>query len=317
MRRRSGVLAIAMVASLWCAAARSDPATSKAAADALFREAVALADQGQLAASVQKFEASYELDPARGTLQGWAMAEEQLGRLLDAQLRFQRLLELSEPAGDARRAEFARERLASLKVRVPTLILELGGDVPRGTKLTLDDVAVPAGAAGSALPVNPGDHRIVALAPDGRRFARMISVSEGARARVRVSWVSTPEPPRAAQPTPRAPPPAPDAPPPTRAIGLAVGALGLAVAGVGTYLWFDAGKDYDAVSDRCPDDRCPSSVQSRIDRGKSKEVWSQALLIGGGLAVAGGVTLFVIGNRESPAISGRLGPGGPHLRGRF
>jgi hypothetical protein len=322
VRRRSWLAAMAIVASLGCPGpAWADPAAAKAAADALFREAVALADQGQLGASVQKFEASFELDPARGTLQGWAMAEERLGRLLDAQLRFQRLLELAEAAGDTRRGEFARERLEALKARVPTLTIELGGDVPRGTRVTLDDGPLPTGAAGSALPVNPGDHRVVAVTPEGKRFARMISVSEGARASIRVTWVSAvepaPEPRRAARAVPPSPPP--PSPAPTSTIGLAVGAVGLAAAGVGAYLWFDAGKDFDAVADQCPDDRCPSSVQQRIDRGQRKEVWSQALLIGGGLAVAGGVTLFVIGSRErpSPSVGVGLGPGAVSASGRF
>lgn len=300
----------------WASAADADKTATKAAADALFREAVSLGDRGELAQSVEKFRASYELDPARGTLQGWAMAEERLGRVLDAYTRFQRLLEVASQANDGARANYARERLAVLKVRVPTLTIELGGDVPRGTKVTLDDDALPAGAAGSALPINPGDHLVIAIAPDGRRFSRMIGVSEGARARLRVTWTE-PQPAsepgrvekaRAAEQTP---------PSPYIGPGLIVGAGGLVLAGVGTYLWIDAGKDYDAVDESCPNKQCPASAQDQIDRGRRKETWSQVLWVAGGLAMATGVTLVVVGRSGSTEARVSMSPNGLYLHGRF
>src|SRR5262245_50979048 len=88
------LLAAALV--LVAAPAGADKTQSRAAADALFREANQLADAGKYEDAIKKFSASYELDPARGTLQGLAMAEEKAGRVLDAATHFRRLLEMAE-----------------------------------------------------------------------------------------------------------------------------------------------------------------------------------------------------------------------------
>ncbi len=98
-----------------------------------------------------------------------------------------------------------------------------------------------------------------------------------------------------------------------------VGGAGVLAAGVGAYLWIDAGHDYDSVSDACQNKVCPPEQEDAINRGKTKERWSRISLIGGGLAVAGGVTLFVIGSRteRAAAVQGALGPSGVVVRGRF
>ncbi|MBK7582943.1 MAG: hypothetical protein IPI67_22445 [Myxococcales bacterium] len=320
MRLTRTILACALGLCLTSSVASAGEVATKAAADALFRQAVTLADGGDFRASVEKFRASYELDPARGTLQGWAMAEERLDRVLDAYARFQRLLEVSVKAGDETRASFARERLRILVGRVPTLVIDLGGDVPKGTKLTLDDDPLPAGVAGTPLPISPGQHRIAAVAPDGRKFSRMLAVPEGARAHLRVTWITTPRP---ADPEPQRAAADEGAPSKSKSVlptaGLVLGAVGVVAAGVGSYLWFDAGSDFSTLEQRCPDKKCAAEEQDRIDRAKRKETWSQVLVIGGALAVAGGVTLYVLGSRERTGAQAvvKATPGGLVVSGRF
>ncbi len=101
--------------------------------------------------------------------------------------------------------------------------------------------------------------------------------------------------------------------------GLIVGGAGVVLAGVGTYLWIDSGKDFDNLQNDCPNHQCPPETQSRIDDGRSKENLARVLLIGGTLATAAGVTLFVIGSQNENTAQARavLGPTGAYLTGRF
>ncbi len=313
------------------APASADSTASRAAADALFREAVGLADSGDYAGAIQKFSASYELDPARGTLQGLAMAEEKQGRVLDAYTHFRELVEASIKANDSAREAAAREHLALLKVRVPTLKITFADDVPPKTRVEIDGEKLPGGAVGSALPVNPGDHHVRALAPDGRTFSLMVGVSEGARAKVEVTWKkpvveaeSEPEDASAKDVLP--PPPPPHQIPESewgsgssdlRPLGLVVGGVGVVLAGVGSYLWISAGRDYSDLQSRCPNQTCPPGSQDKIDSGRTKENWGRIALIGGGVALAGGITLFAIGKPRAPAVEARVGPSSIDVLGRF
>ena len=106
---------------------------------------------------------------------------------------------------------------------------------------------------------------------------------------------------------------------PLTTIGLIVGGAGVVAGGIGTYLWIDSGKDFDSVSGDCPNGQCPPGTQSRIDDGRSKENLARLLLIGGGAAVAAGVTLFVVGNAQENHAHARavVGPTGAYLTGRF
>jgi hypothetical protein len=324
------LLLIALAALFVSTSALGDKVSTRAAADALFKEAVALAEAGKFAQAVVKFHASYELDPARGTLQGLALAEEKAGHVLAAYTHFQKLADEAERAKDGSRAEMARAELALVEPRVPKVTLTFASDVPSGTKVTLDGDDIPDGAIGSALPVTVGDHHVVATAPDGRKFARMLGLSEGARARLEITWLR-PSNPVVEQALPPERPPADSAVvapaardegpahPELRTAGLALGGAGLLLAGIGTYLWIDSGKDHDAVTANCTDGVCPPDQQDRIDSGQRKENWSRITLIGGGLFLAGGVTLFVMGNRRPDAAraEARLGPGGVVVAGHF
>jgi hypothetical protein len=304
--------------------AMAGKASSKAAADALFREGVSLADSGKFADAAAKFKASYELDPARGTLQGMAMAEERAGKLLEAYTHFNELADQAQQAGDQSRLDIAKDRLETLRKRLADLTVVLGAGVPSGTEVTVDGDALPAEAAGSALPINPGTHRVEARAPDGRQFSRTITLAEAGHATVNVTLGAAPAmtgmvaaPPARADTGERAPPVHHGSSLST--VGLIVGGAGVIAAGVGGYLWIHSGKKFDDVAARCSGTRCPADAQSDIDSGHSEERWARVGLIAGGVMVATGVTLFVVGRKgdDSPSVGATIAPTGVRVHGAF
>jgi hypothetical protein len=75
-------------------AALAEGPANLAAADALFQEAVQLANDGRFGDAAAKFRASFAVDPALGTLLGLAMAEERSGKTGSAYVHYRELADL-------------------------------------------------------------------------------------------------------------------------------------------------------------------------------------------------------------------------------
>lgn len=314
--------------------AHADQVTNAPAADELFRQAVNLAKSKDFSAAIEKFRASYALDPARGTLQGLALAEEKLGRVASALAHFRELEGLSTRAGDRQRLAAARARIAALEPRVPrlTVLVPEAPTDPELSELTLDAVPLPSGALNTALPVDPGKHRIVARAADGSTFDLGIAVAEGESRSVRIVWTSAAPATRPLPTVPAVEGAAPTTQAPQdrttddgvllRTSGLIVGGTGLAVLGVSAFVFVAAQSEIDEVASLCAGRGSCASVD-QVERGndartrKSLGVYG---MIGGGVLLGVGGTLFILGQsktRSATALRAAVGPGSLTLSGRF
>jgi tetratricopeptide (TPR) repeat protein len=306
------------------AAAEAQPAAAEAqpaAADTLFREGVALGKAGQYAQAIEKFRASYELDPARGTLLGLAMSEERAGRLADALGHYAALRDLANQAGDRPRVEVAERAMAELEPRVPRLTVLVKGDLPPTVDIKLNGRQLPRGALGTPLPVNPGTTELAATAPDHQPFQFRAVLGEGERTTVEMELGA-----------PRASPAAAGTAAEPRAASshggwtagqvgsLVLGAAGLVLLGAGTYLWVSSGDKYDHLVVVCPNNSCPASARSEIDAGRNQETLARVCWITGGLALAAGATWFFLvrpGRKATPAAALGAGPSTLRWEGRF
>ena len=126
----------------------------------------------------------------------------------------------------------------------------------------------------------------------------------------------TPEPTPPPQPQPQAvitpePAPAPEPvdqgpkmkTPAIRYVGIAVGIVGAAAFGGGVYFGLEAKKISDEISNHDMNDPWPANIKDREAEGKSAEQKQIGLMIGGGLAVAAGITMFVIGSPKAESSS--------------
>jgi hypothetical protein len=224
-------------------------------------------------------------------------------------------------------------RLSKLNGRVPRLTLHVEGD-PGDLEVRLDGVIVSKGMWGVAIPVDPGQHKITAVAAGYLPFDRGVPMAERDNTLVEVAVtvrstaappVSTPlsTPPAPAPPTSPSPPlpaTAGDSAPThshTTAIVATVGSVVFLGGGFASY--FVAGSAHDSAVTTCA-----GRVTSCDDLKHGVQLWD-ALALSGWIASAALATVAVIswaspsGDSAPPpsAATLYLGPGSLGLRGSF
>jgi len=163
--------AFLLVAPAVARAGGKDPA----AAEVLFREGRRAADAGDYATACPKFEESYSLDPAPGTLLSLGDCEENRGQLARAWQHFQRLYDQLPPSD--RRKRIAAARARSLELVTPRLRIVLMASVP--ANVVRDDIPLGSASLGTRLPVDPGRHVVVVTSPGRRDMRYEVSVAAG------------------------------------------------------------------------------------------------------------------------------------------
>lgn len=290
------------VAAVLVASAASAQTTG--AAETLFREGIGLAQDGKYQEAVEKLEASFALDPARGTLLALAMAEERSNRLSGALAHYQDLLALAAKAGDQPRIEKARTAIMALDARVPRLTLVPTPPLPSDAEVRLDGHTLPRAAINLPIPVDPGKHLVQARTPDGASFQQEVATVEGEIRRVDIRLVRAKAEPAAAT-TPvalgtdqRDQVPRADAS--LRTAGFVTAGIGLTAIAVGGVFWALAGNDYDEAKNACPNGACSPDTMNTVDDGESKERWANIGFVAGGIGVAAGVTMLILSSQQEP-----------------
>ncbi len=188
MRAGCSALAVAMVATS-AISASADPTRT---ADDTFQRGRALMAEKRYAEACSEFEQSQRLDPQPGTLFNLADCEAQLGKLATAWARYRELAR--NDANSERRAESAH-LAAELAPRVPKLVIALTTR-PAGTHVAIDGVE-STNLIGAEIPVDLGDHAIVATAPGFHEAHETASVTvEGKVTRIGVTLTPGVDAPR-------------------------------------------------------------------------------------------------------------------------
>ncbi len=263
--------------------------------------------RGDLATACPALEESQRLDPGVGTLLNVAVCHEQSGRTATAWTDFEEALAIAEREGQAERAEFAREHMASLEPRLSRIVLVVPADVDRATPtIRRDGSEVARPAWGRAIPIDPGPHTIEVAAPGFQTWTATVTVpSDGSRtevvvpALVRVE-VAAPPPvvppplvPKLAPPRPAAAPPPDDAAmAPGRVAGWVVAGTGVTMLGVATGLGI-ATLSIDAASDALCEPECTTHGYDLNQQAQRTADASTGLFIAGAITAAVGVGLVV------------------------
>jgi hypothetical protein len=163
-----------LLVTLVARTAHADPADS-AKAEALFRQGRAAAEAGNYAVACPKFEESYRLEPAPGTLLNLGDCEENQGQLVRAWQHFRQLHD-ELPASD-RRKSLADRRAKAALVRAPKLRVVLASAVP--ATVVRDDAVLDRASLGVRVPVEPGKHVIVVSAAGRRDNHYEVLVGDG------------------------------------------------------------------------------------------------------------------------------------------
>lgn len=116
-----------------------------------------------------------------------------------------------------------------------------------------------------------------------------------------------PAPPPQVTPPPQ-PEPQPAAPvvpgrttktPALRYVGIAVTVVGAGVFGGGVYFGLEAKKISDEITNHDMNEPWPANIKEREEEGKSAERKQIGFMIGGGVAIAAGVTMVILGAPKS------------------
>jgi hypothetical protein len=294
----------------------------------LFREGVSLFARGELAAACERFERSYKLDAAPGTLFNLANCHEKQGRLWQARVDYQDLVERATAAGKPDKAKLSQERLIAVEARLPRLAFAL----PPGNNVAsvfIDDSALPDGAWRAPVPVDFGAHVIEFRAPGKVSVKRTLTTPAAALVAVDVPVLA---PQATTSPAPLA---APVTAPVSQATvnmpiaqpaepqgsfdtgrfvaGLVVGGAGLGGAGVGSYLVAHALSLKSDATTACGaspgSNACPTKAQTTQAQTLTSESNTSGIEAGvafglGAVALGVGIALVVSGASSHASASG-------------
>lgn len=271
-----------------------------ASADALFHSAREAVARGDFRAACPRFVESQRLEPAPGTLLNVAQCEEKDGKLSAAYAHLGEVL-AALPKDDFR-VPYARERLAALKRRVPTVTISMPDPVP-GARVLRDGLELREGAFGVPLPFDPGSHVLLVRA-DGHADGRQdVTVREGENVVITLKPGPTNSRPATYDTGVKAS---------SGRRVLAFTSLGIGVAGVvaGTVAGLSFASAAKTYSDHCDASGCDGEGLAAASRAKSMNALSPIAFGVGALGLGTGAYLLLVppsprraGVRVTPQVS--------------
>jgi serine/threonine-protein kinase len=324
-------IAALLIGSLACAPRALAQATvdSKAAAEALFDDGLALMRKGDFAAACIKLEQSSSIDHGIGTMLYLAECYEKSGRTASAWAMFRQAASEAAASGESQRAEAGRQRAEKLTPTLSKLTVTVTAPAPPGLELTRNGAAVPNALWGTPVPVDPGDQRVDAHAPGYLPWSGTVRIAANADAQTLTVPALTPQPVNELPVAQSSPAPAPAAAPlpaaapapvtaadttatstsgsTQRITGIVIGAVGLVGIGVGSVFGLKAISKNNDAKEHCPgggascDDT--QGVSLTNDAQSAARLANVFVIAGAVLAAAGVVTYLMAPPDSEPAIA--------------
>lgn len=289
--------------------ARADGADASTA-DVLFREGRQAADAGNYAVACPKFEESYRLDPAAGTLLNLGDCEENRGQLGRAWKHFRQLYDRLPVTDD--RKPIADARARAVELRAPKLRIVLNATVT--ANVTRDDVVLSRAALGTSQPVDSGRHVIVVTAIGRREKRYEVIVADGEDKELAVSSgdpldETKPPPVATALPIPLAttPPPPKDGST-QRTAAYVVGGVGIATFVTGSIFGIVALSRLSSANAGCTGNVCANQDAVNQFHGAQSFAIASDVTLGIGLALIGTAMFLVLTAPHGSASSARSMP---------
>lgn len=269
---------------------------------------------GRYADALRAFSEAERIYHAPTLLLMVARAYERLGRLLEAQAIYEKVVAEKmgpkEPAAFLQAQQTARQEISSLKRRIPAVQVLVTGAPAGDVVVTVDGSRITAG--GPSVPHNPGRADVVVQAPGESPIEQTLNLQEGRTERITLHLGPSAGDPTASR---------------RRGYLLPAGiAFGVAGAGLaaGTITGIIARIQLDDVESRCTDDgHCLISDQPKAEEATRLGTASTVTLLVGGVAAAAGITLLVLrpgGAPEGAPQAGAtvlVGPGYAQIMGKF
>jgi len=310
--RLVGTLLIAAAAGTFQGQAR---AQSSAAAEVLFREGRSLLTAGRTAEACAKFGSSYKLDPKTGTLLNLALCHEAEGKLATAWSEFGDVAKRASQTPGDERAAFAREQVAKLEPRLPRLVIT-AKEFPADGELEIDGQRADSGVLGTALPVDPGEHKVMARAQRRAPWETLVRAEQGKTVQVQIPVLAALGAPGSARDTGATAAPTPalpaqtagDTPAPTSAgirpiLGWASLGVGVVALGLGSYFGLRTFSKKDDGDRECSGSLCSSKGLALHDEASQAALISTIAFGAGALGVGAGAYLLLTSKSSSASVA--------------
>lgn len=286
--------------------------SNEAAAEALFTEARRLIESGNVEEGCKKLEASQKLDPGTGTLIHLADCYEKLGRTATSWARFREAAARAAREGRADWEGVAKTRAAELEPKLARLRIEAGP----GVSVRRDGDEIPAAALGTALPIDPGEHMVVASAPGKKPWGGRITAAAASTVDLKVPLLE--DDPNAAAHTQESDGSAGS---PLKTVGYVVGAVGLVGITVGAITGLSAISSNNRSKETCPASGACADEAARADNdsARSSATISTIGFVAGGILLAGGLALVIAApsSRAPTSAALRASPNALWLEGTW
>ena len=302
---------LAWSAALFGQADAPPTSTDKAAAQALFDEGRALLEDEQHEAACKKFEESHRLDPAVGTQLNLARCYELVGKSASAWINFIEAAARARKERQPAREKLARRLAADLEPSLSRMVIDVAERV-EGMVVRRDGTVVREAQWGTAVPVDPGAHKVSVSAPGFLPWSTMVEVGDdGTRHTVAVEPL-IPQPPSStgddAELKPVTPPSDADEPAANgttqRALGIVSASVGFVGLVVGTAAGVTAMNNNDDSLEHCPvePNRCTAEgVDLRDAAITAGTVSTVGFIVGAAALTTGAILLFTAPGDDSEA----------------
>lgn len=245
-------------------------------------------DKTKLAEACAKFEASHKADPSHGAVFNLATCNERTGKTASAWAAYLEAAALSKTPAESAEAKQLADKLVPRLVRLKIVAVQPQNDLVLRRDGNVQDRA----AWGTAVPVDPGRHRVDADAPGRRSWSVTVAVEgEGKTITVEVPTLASAAPP-AMTGNAVHPPSSLDL---RRGVAIGVGALGVVSIAVGGVLAGVAKSKWDEAKPHCDAQRfCEPAWVSTGREARALADGANIPFVVGGFAVAGSVALWLL-----------------------
>ncbi|CAN5547366.1 hypothetical protein BH09MYX1_BH09MYX1_60570 [soil metagenome] len=290
------LLATAATAQRAHAAPPPPKAAQNQEAERLFREAIRLRDSGDFAAACPKFADSFAVDPAPGTLVNLGDCEVRLGKIISAAAHY-KLAAAGFPKGDKRR-DLVAQKAAELEPKFAHLTITLAPSVTDAAKITRGGAPLDRKEVGVSVAVDPGKLPVVVSLSDHEDSIYELTLDEGqtkdlvvdvGAAETKASPIIVEKPVAGISPM--------------RAAGFVVGGVGIVGLGLGVVTGILAMGKASTVKEHC-DTTTYACDPDGVDAARAGEVLaplSTVAFIAGGVLLAGGLVMVLVGGKKKEA----------------
>ena len=332
-------LILAQVLAPLPALAQSDE--QRAAARELAGEGADAFDQGRYQDAIDRFTRAESLVHALPHLLFLARSHAKINQYVKAREAYIKIINEPLPPNATQGVRDAQSNaqteISQVEGKIGRLTIQVQGkEQTKDLVIQVNGVPVPAVLVGAPQPVDPGDHKVEAVATGFRAAPQSVTVGEGERKEVVLTLASDPNalppgaadaaPPPTGEPGLAGPPPTSGPPTDTGAgggssgmrigsyVAFGVGAVGL---GLGTVFMLQSSSKRSEADDLCGSGDCPPENREEITALDSDADSAATIgIIGfaaGGLGIATGVTLLVLSSGSSSERSAKKVPDGPRL----